>query len=223
MKILLVNGSPRRADANSHIVLDELCRRLGNSHEYRMVEAVSGEAGPEDIDIDFIILAFPLYIDSLHSRLLSWLVSYEKLLASERSSGRPRRRIGLIAVANNGFYEGGQNKCALDIIRNFCIKTGIEWKGGLGIGTGEMLKDLRSAPDSMFIKRPVSRALDVMAERVRGGALDDQSREPPHLYTAHAFPRIAYTFMGNVGWKRLAKANGLSRRKLRSRPLLEGR
>lgn len=221
MKILLVNGSPRRVNANSYIVLDELCRRLGNSHEYRMIETISGEARPEDIDVDFIILAFPLYIDSLHSRLLSWLMSYEALIEKERNNGRPPKRIGMIAVANNGFYEGEQNKTALDIVRNFCIVTGIEWKGGLGIGTGEMLKGLRSAPDYMFLKRPVSSALDAMAERVKQKVSGEDGEGLLHLYTEHAFPRFAYAFMGNRGWVRTAKANGLKKHDIRARPFLE--
>jgi hypothetical protein len=186
-----------------------------------MVETMNSTARAEDIDVDFIILAFPLYIDSLHSRLLSWLMSYEALIAAERNEGRPPRRIGMIAVANNGFYEGEQNKTALDIVRNFCIVTGIEWRGGLGIGTGEMLKDLRAAPDTMFLKSPVSRALDAMAERVNQKISGEDGDGVPHLYTEHAFPRFAYAFMGNRGWVRNAKANGLKKRDIRARPFLE--
>jgi hypothetical protein len=218
MKILLVNGSPRRGKANSRIVLDSLRKRLGESHEYRMAEAAaSGAAAPEDLETDFIVLAFPLYIDSLHSRLLSWLMSYEKLLAQERACGGAPRRIGLIAVANCGFHEGIQNKTALDIVSNFCARSGIEWRGGLGIGTGEMLGEMKGATDDMFIKRPVSRALDAMAERAGSGPAAKEN-----LYASHAFPWVAFKAAGHMGWRKQAKANGVGRRAMRARPFGAG-
>lgn len=214
MRILLVNGSPRRGKANSRIVIDSLRKRLGDSHEYRTAEtAATGAAAPDDLEVDFIVLAFPLYIDSLHSRLLSWLISYENLLARERASGGAPRRIGLIAVANCGFHEGAQNKTALDIVANFCARSGIEWRGGLGIGTGEMLGEMKGAPDDMFIKRPVSRALDAMAARVGSGPAPKEN-----LYASHAFPWVAFKAMGHMGWRRQAKANGVGRRAMLARP-----
>lgn len=215
MKILLVNGSPRRAAANSRIVLDALRSRLGESHEYRMVDVMTaGSARPEDLDVDFIVLAFPLYIDSLHARLLSWLLSAEAVLHTTSPAGGAKPRIGMIAVANNGFHEGVQNRTALDIVARFCARCGIEWKGGIGIGTGEMLGNLKNAPDGMFIKRPVSRALDAIAARV----VDDRAAGG-NLYVQHAFPWPVYRLMGHVGWRQMARKNGVGRRGLKSRPI----
>jgi hypothetical protein len=215
MRILLVNGSPRRGAASSRVALDSIKKRLGESHEYRMVETMtSGAAAPEDLDVDFIVLAFPLYIDSLHSRLLSWLLSYEALRRRARAAGGPARRIGMIAIANCGFYEGVQNESALDIVANFCARSGIEWKGGLGIGSGAMLSEVKDAPDDMFIKRPVSRALDAMAERVGDG-----TAPTANVYASFAFPWSLYKAMGHMGWRRLAKANGVSRKGMLARPL----
>jgi hypothetical protein len=214
MKILLVNGSPRRGKANSRIVLDSLRKRLGESREYRMAEAAaSGAASPDDLAVDFIVLAFPLYIDSLHSRLLSWLMSYEKLIERERAAGGAPRRIGMIAVGNCGFHEGVQNKTSLGIVANFCARSGIEWRGGLGIGTGEMLGEMKGAPDDMLIKRPVSRALDAMAGRVGQGPAPKEN-----LYVSHAFPWAAFKAAGHMGWRKMAKANGVGRRAMKARP-----
>jgi hypothetical protein len=220
MRILLVNGSPRRAAANSRIVLDALRARLGEGHEYRMIETMAaGTAAPEDLDVDFVVLAFPLYIDSLHSRLLSWLLSYEALRrGAEASRGAPRR-IGMVAVANCGFHEGVQNATALRIIENFCARAGIEWRGGVGIGTGEMLREIKSAPDDMFIKRPVSAALDAVASLVGEAGT---SASAGNLYVSLAFPWIAFKAAGHMGWRRQAKANGLGRAAVRARPFEEG-
>lgn len=240
MNVLLVNGSPRRAGANSRIVLDGLRKRLGESHRYRMVETMASSAVvDDDLDTDLMVVAFPLYIDCLHSTLIEWLQSFEEL--KKRAPGRDRaRRIAMIAVANNGFHEGVQNAAALDILSNFCARAGIEWLGGAGIGTGEMMANVRNAPDDMFIKRPISQALDAMAAlaatagaradmddddgRPAGaelgqGAGSDQSAAPARIYASHAFPWIVYKAMGHMGWRRHAKANGITRRAMLARPL----
>ena len=212
MRILLLNGSPRGARANSRIVLDALRSRMGEGHEYRLVETMTGTADSDDLEVDFIVLAFPLYIDSLHSRLLAWLMSYEALRRQAGAAGR----VGMIAVANCGFKEGVQTKTALDIVAHFCSRAGIEWRGGLGIGTGEMIGVLKGAPDEMPIKRPVSRALAEIAKRVDLGP-----ELAGNIYATHAFPWLLFKLVGQAGWRQQARANGLGRRDLWARPLVE--
>ena len=214
MRILLVNGSPRRAAANSRIFLDSLRARLGEGHDYRLVETMAGEAAIEDLDADFLVLAFPLYNNCLHSRLLAWLLSYETLLQSARASGKTRGKVGMIAVANSGCPDGGvQNRIALEIVADFCERTGVEWRGGLGVGSGEMTGLLKRAPEGMPLKRPVSRALDEIASRVVNGAAP-----PGEIFAAYLFPWPLFRFAAHAEWKRRARANGLGPRELRARP-----
>ena len=224
MNILMINGSPRRGKANSRVILDEMRKRLGEGHAYRMVEPmVTTTATKSDFEVDLIIIAFPLYIDCLHSRLLRWLISAEQLLSGERGKTATRRP-AMIAIANNGFYEGVQNRGALDILVNFCAHTGIEWRGGAGIGSGEMMLHLRDAPDAMFIKRPVCRLLDDMASlaaAVESGTLAGEL--PPHQYATHNFPWRLYQMAGHFGWKKQARDNGLKPRALFARPLEQER
>jgi len=219
VKLLLVNGSPRRASANSRILLDGLEERLGGAFEYRKVEAASGVASAEDLDADFIVLAFPLYIDCLHSRLLSWLLSYESLARAAAASGGDsapaRRRVGLVAVANNGFYEGAQNESALAIVANFCARAGIVWRGGFGIGTGEMIGELKAVPAGASIKRPVSAALDRAAARVSEAA---PARSPANEYSSHGLPWRAFELTANLHWLREAGAKGVGWRAMVARP-----
>ena len=223
MNILLVNGSPRRGKANSRIILDEMRKRLGEGHGYRMVEPmVTATASEADLDVDLIIIAFPLYIDCLHSQLLRWLISAEQLLAGNQGPTATRRP-AMIAIANNGFYEGVQNRGALDILVNFCVRTRIEWRGGAGIGSGEMMTHLRDAPDAMVIKRPVSRLLDDMASLAAAVETGDPAGEPPpHRFATHNFPWITYKMAGHAGWKKQARENGLKPRALFARPLEDG-
>jgi hypothetical protein len=223
MRILLLNGSPRREAASSRIVLDQVRARLGEGHEYSMAESMpKGRAEPEDLEADFIVLAFPLYIDSLHSKLLSWLLSYEALRSS---SPGPARRVGMAAIGNCGFKEGIQNKTALDIVANFCARSGLEWRGGLGIGSGEMLRELKDAPDGMPIKRPVSRALAAISERIAAfpGAGDDGAAPALRLYASHGIPWLGFKLAAHFGWRRQARGNGLRPRAVFARPYLPAR
>lgn len=223
MNIVMVNGSPRRGKANSRVILDEMRKRLGEGHSYRMIEPmVTTTATEDDLSVDLIIVAFPLYIDCLHSRLLRWLVSAEQVCAGEQGKTATRRP-AMIAIANNGFYEGVQNRGALDILANFCARTRIEWRGGAGIGSGEMMLHLRDAPDAMFIKRPVSRLLDDMASLSAAVETDDPAGDPPpHRFATHNFPWIVYKLAGHAGWKKQARDNGLKPRALFAQPFEEG-
>ena len=216
MKVLLINGSPRRASSSSRVILDTLKNKLGNEPEYRMIEiAAQSEALPEDLEADLLVLAFPLYVDSLPSPVLSWLISCERLRSAASSAGGALRPQAMVAAVNCGFYEGVQNESALAIVANFCSRAGIQWRGGLGIGSGGMIKGVESAPEDMFIKRPVSRAIAELAELAF-----DPKREPKVIYARHAFPRRLYIAVAHSGWRHDAKINGLKVRDLGARPYL---
>lgn len=216
MKVLLINGSPHRAAAASRVVLDTLKAKFGPGNEYRMIEvAAQPAAAPEDLEADLLVLAFPLYVDSLPSPVLNWLISCERLRSETSRAGGALRPQAMVAAVNCGFYEGEQNESALAIVANFCARAGIQWRGGLGIGSGGMIKGVESAPENMFIKRPVSRAIAELAELALGPSL-----EPRAIYARHAFPRRLYIAVAHSNWRHDVKANGLKIRDLGTRPYL---
>ena len=49
----------------------------------------------------------------------------------------------IYVIANNGFIEGRQNEPLMQIMENFCIRSGLTWCGGLGIGGGVMMNVMR--------------------------------------------------------------------------------
>ena len=48
-------------------------------------------------------------------------------------------RLKVYVIANNGFIEGRQNEPLMQVMENFCARSGLEWCGGVGIGGGVML------------------------------------------------------------------------------------
>jgi hypothetical protein len=227
MNILLVNGSPRPSGSASGSILETIRGKLGPEHRYTEVNArKSPGAAAACLDQDAIVIAFPLYVDSLPSRLLEWLLSFEALAAAP-DAARSRRETAVFAICNCGFHEGAQTRTALRIVRNFALKSGFSWGGGLGIGTGGMINGMAKVPEEAWIKREVSRGIAWIAGNVADwGASPGQARLAPTRdfdgsvrFVSHAFPRFAYIMVANSGWRQEARANGLRVRELKARPI----
>jgi len=93
---------------------------------------------------------------------------------------------------------------ALEVVANFARSAGLEWGGGLGIGSGGMLAGLASVPPGAGIKRSVSEGLDWIAGLAARGEASGETR-----FVRFAFPRFAYILAAHAGWKAMARANGL--------------
>ncbi|HOX33836.1 MAG TPA: NAD(P)H-dependent oxidoreductase [Spirochaetales bacterium] len=210
MKALLVNGSPKARDSASGSILDSLAAALGPGMETRRLRAITAkEAEPADLEAEVLVLAFPLYVDSLPAPLLEWLLSYAALARARGATARPA---AVYAICNCGFLEGAQTETALAIVRNFARSSGLRWGGAIGLGGGGMFEPMAKLPPEAAIKRPVSRAMDWLAGLIRGGEAPGEAR-----YAQFAFPRLAYILAAHLGWRRQARANGLRPREIGKR------
>ena len=88
-------------------------------------------------DADTVVFVTPLYVDGLPSHVLRFLEEMEVFC---RENGLKFR---VYCVANNGFIEGKQNEPLMQVFENFCVRTGLAWGGGVGIGGGVMLNVTR--------------------------------------------------------------------------------
>ena len=91
-----------------------------------------------------MVFAVPLYVDSVPSHMLPFLKEMEAF-CRENSL-----RLKVYVVANNGFIEGRQNEPLMQVMENFCTRSGLEWCGGIGIGGGVMLNVERIMITVMF-------------------------------------------------------------------------
>jgi hypothetical protein len=168
---------------------------------------------------EVLFVASSLFVDALPASLMRLLERYAAFLASPAgraavaSRGKPQR---VFAAVNCGFYEGEQNEFALRIIAHWCEAAGLEWRGGIGLGTGEMIGGLKNVPPQAGIRKPVIGAIRKIAEAVAAG---DEGRLTEPVFAQHAFPWILYKVAGEAGWRSQAKANGLKPRALYARPL----
>jgi len=150
---------------------------------------------------DVILLAAPLYVDSLPAPVIETLHRLSQAKSMLASGGLPPRMVSLL---NCGFVEAHQNTTAQSMVCLFSENMGFQWAGGISIGAGGM------------INKRIREALEMASNALRDDilipdAVDVLTRKPimkPWLYVIG----------GNFMWKRQAKANGLEPEDLRARP-----
>ncbi|HAX74096.1 MAG TPA: hypothetical protein DCY20_11275, partial [Firmicutes bacterium] len=197
MKIALINGSPRYKDSNSECVLTDLKIFLKDHEieEYRLTKPKVTEQTLQQLECaDVVVFAFPLYVDSIPSHLLSCLVQMEEYFKDKDHA------ITVYAIVNSGFYDAIQNRHALDIIKHWCAHCQFTFGQGLGIGGGEMLRFLRNVPHGKGPKITLTKAYEHLANTIASRESAD------HLFVSPKFPRWLYRLSGSYNWRKMAKA-----------------
>ncbi len=191
---VLINGSPKHSGSASGTLLDILKGHM--RAEPAMTDLHGPEPGTESLKTlaegDVWIFAFPLYVDSVPSHLLACLTELEPLAREKQPK--------VYAVVNCGFYEGRQNRPALEIIENFCARAGCRWCGGVGTGGGGALSTLAKLGKGPA--GPVDAALRELAENIGSGSRQE------NRYVTLGIPRLMYKLAGEMGWRKMIKANG---------------
>lgn len=217
-RALLLVGSPRTHKSTSHSLGGYLFERLGaqNIHtetihlhtvlrsqekSRKMLEAVQAA--------DLVLLAFPLYVDSLPAPTIEAL---ERIAAHRKAQGdgthqTPRKLFA--AIANCGFPEARHNDTALAICATFARQAGFEWAGSLALGGGEGM--VHGTPLNEMDGRsiPLKKALDLAAEALAQGQAIPQAAQA--LWDKPFIPAWLYRLMGSFGWKQMAKRWGAER------------
>jgi len=206
MKISLINGSQKTGESNSGIILDRLNDLIKDKHEVKMYKfyqkSFNNEMFKDIISTEIIVLAFPLYVDSIPSHTLKMLIELEIILKKEQ----PKDLI-VYAIINNGFYEGKQNHIAFEILKNWCENSGIRFGGGIGQGAGEMLGITKEIP---FNKGPFNNLGRTLLSLVEKMELKESFGTK---YLSPYFPRFLWKIMSNrLMWHPLAYKNGLSKK-----------
>ncbi|TVR90889.1 MAG: hypothetical protein EA428_07355 [Spirochaetaceae bacterium] len=217
MRVVAINGSPRGAASSSHEVVRIVQSMVppGVHAQWQTVEHIQ-RLTEADLELmstaDVLLIAFPLYIDGVPASTLGFLERY-KAARMRAACAHGAQRV--FAVSNCGFYEGAQNRWAVEIMANYCADLGLRWCGGVGIGTGEMIRGLAQVPLKARVRRPVTAALLRLAEAIQEthGALDQD------IYTQHALPWRIYQVLGQHGWRRQLRRNGLHAREIGAQPL----
>ena len=216
--VLILVGSPKARSTSASLGdhLAGLLRKRGLSADTLHVTSnLRQEDGTRALlsaadGTDIIVLAFPLYVDSLPSPLVRVL---ELLAMHRRGMERPPRQ-RLLAISNCGFPEARHNETALAQCRIFCRDAGIEWIGGLGLGGGGMINGLPLAKRGRAVKSVLA-SLELAAN-----ALATDTPLPQEAVSLMARPLVPvwlYLLVGHTGWRRQARKFG-ALKKIDDRP-----
>jgi len=229
---LLLVGSPKPGESSSGSLGAYLMEGLEahgvKTQTLRVAKAVRSDEAVEELlaaaaAADLIVLSFPLYVDSLPGPAIRAL----ELIAARRAeggdggeapaapgatnaqageavaqAGEAQAGPAFVAICQSGFPEASHSAVAIEICRNFASSAGLEWAGGLVMPEGGMLN---GQPMSKMkgMMRSAAGALDLAAEALAAGrpVPDEAVQRMAKL----AFPRFAYRFAANWGWRAQAK------------------
>ena len=152
---------------------------------------------------DVVVLAFPLYVDSLPAPVIAAL---EKIAAHR--AGRPTGQ-RLAAMANCGFPEAAHNATALAICAEFARQCGFTWAGGLALGGGEGL--VHGTPLNALDGRaiPIKKSLELAAAALAVGRPIPQTARD--LLAKPTVPNWLYLLFGGYGWRQRARQYGVEK------------
>ena len=207
--VLLLVGSPKAFNSTSESLAYLLKKLEENGFDVQKGRIRTLMGSPEGQQAmlelvkasDIVVLAFPLYVDSLPAVVIAAL----ELVAVQRQSETTPKSLRLVAIVNNGFPEASQNSTALAICKQFCNEVKVEWAGGLSLGGGGPIGG-KPLEERGFIARNVRKSLDLAAaDLVEGRVISQQAVD---LMAKQMIPKWLYLWMGNRGWRRWAKSVG---------------
>jgi len=208
-RALLLVGSPRTRKSSSNSLGSYLFERLhAQSIQTETIYLHTILRSPEKMKAlheavdaaDLVLLAFPLYVDSLPAPVIEAL----ERIAAHRE-GQTTRKL-FAAIANCGFPEAHHNDTALAICETFARQAGFEWAGGLALGAGEGLVHGASLNEAGGPAIPIKKALEMAAAAL---AIGEPIPQAAIDLLAKAFiPGWLYRTIGWYGWKQQAKRWG---------------
>ncbi len=208
MKICIINGSPKESKSTSELLIGYLMPFIKGNEiiTYNVCKTDFSKTQFSQIQSsEVLIFAFPLYIDSINSLLLRFLIELQKREFRNKN-------INVYCIINNGFYEGRQNHVAADIMKNWCKAAGLIYGQTLGVGAGEMLPFLKDIPLGYGPNKNIGIALQKLSQNIlslnQGG----------DLFIAPNWSRFLWKIQASLCfWYPRAKKNGLKRKELKDK------
>lgn len=160
-KTVLINCSPKKSLSVSGFLMKCAGLMIRGKKEYRQLRTPTDRKGILEAlkTAEKVVFVTPLYVDSVPSHVLPFLQEAEAFCRENRL------RLKVYVIANNGFIEGRQNETLMQVMENFCTRSGLEWRGGIGIGGGVMLNVERIMMTVMF----GIMLLNVLVQAAQGG------------------------------------------------------
>jgi Multimeric flavodoxin WrbA len=207
-QVLILVGSPRRQKSTSFaiakLLMDELSAKGIHVFALHLHDILKDT---EQIFIlhnsidnaDAVILATPLYADTLHASTLEALSTIYSYRKENPSSSKPL----FIPIINCGFPESHQTNNAALLCKVFAEQTDFIWGNAIQIGGGEAIRSKLQAGKTGGLVVPIKKAMHIAAIALAEGKAIP--KEAISLAGRKMVPSWFYTFFGAINWRREAR------------------
>lgn len=139
MKTVFINCSPKKRFCASSYFLALQRMFIGGEKVTAKLRTPADYDGilNQIKDANAVVFGLPLYVDGIPSHVLRFMEKMESFCKENTL------RLSVYCVANNGFIEGKQNEPLMQAFEHFCVRAGLTWGGGVGVGGGVMLNVTR--------------------------------------------------------------------------------
>lgn len=182
-RILLLNGSPKYKDSASEKYLNMVYDYLDDNYYVEEINMLKVTKTTKKIveNSDILIISTPLYVDSLPSHVLRFLIEISSLNLKNKL---------VYVISNCGFHEGINNIVLMDIVKNYCLRNEMQFMGGLGIGGGPV------AYNKHGYTRNIHKEIKELSNKIN-------YRLPyKNFYTHLSIPKTIYKWVANIAWYR---------------------
>lgn len=210
--LCIINGSPRKEKSTSNYLIHELVKLFNNvnTKEYYISNLMENKnLLNEVIGFDKIIFVSPLYADCFPSTMLNFMVCFEDFLKDKKNLN-----INMYGLINCGFLEGTQNTLAIDILKNYCIRIGFNWRFAVGVGAGEFMANSNNMPLKSKLKMPIYNGFLALKEDIENNNTTNSSKD---MLVTPRMPKFIFKLAGNMSWKTAAKKDNLKPKDLYKR------
>lgn len=219
-RAVLLVGSPRTKKSTSAslggYLFEQLAERGIQTETIQLYTSINSPERTKSMlsaidGADLVVLAFPLYVDTLPAPVTSAL---EKIAEYRKSNRTPIR---FAAISNCGFPESKHTDTALATCAEFARQNGFLWMGSLALGGGQGLVGGTPLKDLDGRAIPIRQALELSAASLANGQPIPQSARD--LMAKPIIPNWLYRMFGGFGWRQAARRNGVEKQ-LRKQPYL---
>lgn len=213
-KVIILSASPKKEEQSVSAFISSIAKEQFSEFQSDIIDVRQAlankncQAAYQTMrEADALLIVFPLYFFCLPGMLMRFLEDY-----AQTKYSKPQK---VYAIVNCGFPEPEINEEALRVVQSFSHHIGASFRFGIGLGSGGMI--LMSAKEAPFIKK----FIDAVHGSLKSIAKDIADETLPilnNVYFRVNFPRRLYYMAGNMGWRQLAKKNGLKKRELCRKP-----
>lgn len=226
-KAILLIGSPKGKDSSSASLGSYLLSKVEeydvSTEKVYLHSEINTEAKRiqflEKIEeTDIIILAAPLYVDTLPAKVIRALSLISENRKNNNDHSDLEKDKSFAVIVNCGFPEAEQNKTALKVYEQFAKEAGFKYLGGISIGMGGVVSGrslLEMGGMASDLIKGFERAADdiVRSHRFSDSVIEKTSK--PMIS-----PKWLYTLVGNFSWRYQGFQNRVYR-KMNDKPYQE--